>query len=1428
MTKPMNKTIADYSVTRLLGQGGMAEVYQGLDPALDRPVAIKLIHPRLALDAQFEERFRREARLVASLRHPHIVQVYDYQITPDGPIMVMEYLPGGSLKDRLDDLRSRGERMTLTDAADILDALASALDYAHRQGAVHRDVKPANVLFDREGAPVLADFGIARILDDESGLTQPGTIIGTPAYLSPEQAAGEVVGPASDLYSLGILLYELICGVPPFQGTTTAILVSHASATPPSLRSRLPHLPAALEEILQRALAKRPEDRFPNGAALAQAFHAAIDVQPSHASNLSEQPTLVEGQLAAATTPSSQSLATGQPDAATIKKPTGQMARLAEQLEILSPLVGHSIPEAYRDGRSRLASSLGLVGLLFAILKFTTDLFNLAEKAWRPIGLLLQSLPALVTLLLLGGAGLALFAWRRPTQLLNRRRALVLFVGLSLAGLLWGGWTVAQWLRPPDKLIVAIGEFERFSSRVGNPAGDLFVAMERSFASLQERVSVQRTYRTYASAAEAKADGVARGAVALLWGSYSDDGVTVYLEAMDPPDQTKIGGITLSLQQFSGLAQRVGFDPAGPAGQLSRFQREPLYIPDRVSFAAAETEQMTAAAAAVLGVSFQLAGDTETALALLDQAAAGLGEGAGALLGAEMVYFQRGVLHWEAGQPEEAIADMERALSFAPDFYPAHFNQAIFYASGCATPARLSQAVGEAESAARLRPADDELRRLLASLYLQVQRPEDALATLQESTQDAQNDPDYHLLLAQVYVGLRQQNQATAAVERAVAILQERPSDKPSHLLTLGNAYVLAERYTEALAVYRQVIEIAPENVDGWRGLGDAHYWLADWPAAVEAYQKVTELQPEEMDGYLLLGLTATMAEDRDAAITALGQAAERTTCDPTPALLLGGQYILVEQYAEAVQALRQALAIDPKNGDALYLLGSSYVAQEDWSAAIESYAGAVAMRGDDLSSLWGLATALSATGRDAEASEVWQRYVTLDPERPEAWQNLALALLLQQGYAEAEAAAQTGLDIKEDDDLYVTLGMALDGQGEDVEALDAFQQALVLNPDAAGAYRGIGSIFRRYGRVEEAIGAFDKAASLGGAAQDFAILAGLYQQMGQIDQGLAAAEEALRAEPENSDALMRAALLHRDAGNWSSAEKLLQQAAAQEIDDPFPHFWLGQIAYQQCRLSSAAQALKQAVDRNPIPLFNSALAVIYLAQRRDDEAQTILADLRTMPDGDAESYIAAARLLIKTDQLDDALAAYQMAAETAAVGSLTAALLPYELGTLHLLLGQSLPARSEFQRALDMMPAFAPAHAGLGDAALGQGEIEVALSHYAAAAESIPAYRYINPDRENIDTFLAGLLAKQAVALRRLDRNPEAAEKVAAASQIATDLVALGPQNPTAHFALGVVNLLNGKATEADTAFAQAIQCDASLEVTRSQTEKVIQQFQD
>lgn len=265
-----------YSVTQQLGRGGMAEVYQAYDPILERQVAIKVILPHLTAEADFAARFLREARLVASLRHPHIVQLFDFAVLDDQPYMVMEYLAGGTLQTQLRSLRARGATMPLPDIVHLLEALASALGYAHELGAIHRDIKPANILFTTQGEPVLTDFGIARLLDQAVHLSLTGAILGTPAYISPEQAAGRQVDARSDLYSLGVVLYELATGRTPFQGdSASALLMQQIMAAPPAPRRVNPTLSAAVEQVLFQALAKEPENRFASPQALAQAFRAA-------------------------------------------------------------------------------------------------------------------------------------------------------------------------------------------------------------------------------------------------------------------------------------------------------------------------------------------------------------------------------------------------------------------------------------------------------------------------------------------------------------------------------------------------------------------------------------------------------------------------------------------------------------------------------------------------------------------------------------------------------------------------------------------------------------------------------------------------------------------------------------------------------------------------------------------------------------------------------------------------------------------------------------------------------------------------------------------------------------------------------------------------------------------------------------------------
>jgi eukaryotic-like serine/threonine-protein kinase len=272
--------LGGYDVQAVIGSGGMASVYRAFDPNLQRLVAIKVLSPATASQPDFVERFRQEARLIANLRHPNIVQVYDFG-EQDGLIyMVQELLPGPTLEQRLLDAVAQGSKLSRDETLAITTQLAGALDAAHAAGIIHRDVKPSNALWNGYGALVLTDFGIAKNTLTTANYTQAGFVLGTPLYLSPEQAQGLPLTPASDIYALGVVLYELISGRTPFESPNPMrVVMAHVQDQPPPLRPLRPELPSAVETVVQRALAKDPAQRFGSAGELARAFEQAWAVE---------------------------------------------------------------------------------------------------------------------------------------------------------------------------------------------------------------------------------------------------------------------------------------------------------------------------------------------------------------------------------------------------------------------------------------------------------------------------------------------------------------------------------------------------------------------------------------------------------------------------------------------------------------------------------------------------------------------------------------------------------------------------------------------------------------------------------------------------------------------------------------------------------------------------------------------------------------------------------------------------------------------------------------------------------------------------------------------------------------------------------------------------------------------------------------------
>lgn len=262
------QTIGRYRIVREIGRGGMAIVYEARDPNVDRAVAVKVLPPAFTHDLTFRMRFEREAKTIAALEHSAIVPIYDYGEHGYQPFIVMRYMEGGSLADRL-----RRGPLPFAEIKRILDRVAAGIDFAHSRGVIHRDLKPENFLFDGDDQPCIVDFGIAKLLDSALASLTRGGLIGTPAYMSPEHARGEGIDTRTDLYSLGAILFEMLTGRTPYQAETpTGIIMRHLTDPIPRLVDARPDLSAQLQNVIDRSMAKRAQDRLASAGDVARLF----------------------------------------------------------------------------------------------------------------------------------------------------------------------------------------------------------------------------------------------------------------------------------------------------------------------------------------------------------------------------------------------------------------------------------------------------------------------------------------------------------------------------------------------------------------------------------------------------------------------------------------------------------------------------------------------------------------------------------------------------------------------------------------------------------------------------------------------------------------------------------------------------------------------------------------------------------------------------------------------------------------------------------------------------------------------------------------------------------------------------------------------------------------------------------------------------
>jgi serine/threonine protein kinase len=472
-SKPMTpaslegKTLGKYRVLEPLGRGGMAQVYKAYHPQLDRYVAIKVLRADLMDDEEFLARFRREARAVAGLRHPHIVQVFDFEVQDDLSYMVMELLEGDTLKSYLNNYRARGQRMPIGELVRILSDALDGLGYAHQAGIIHRDIKPANIMLTRHGQAVLTDFGIAQMMGGTK-YTISGALMGTLNYMAPEQGMEGRCDVRSDLYSLGIVFYEMLTGSVPFDADTPlAILMKHLNDPLPLPHRIDPNIPPAFERVALKVLAKNPDDRYQTTAEFAKALldaaqESSIEVPASITQRpmtavpaANESVAIFSGS--ARNQISDPAFAADDTDTSLNKKPgevdqfTGQIdafgAQISDTVKLLfniPPQISESDVSPHYVKEAAIVTGVGLVLLnIFGIWISGMTSWNFFVHAWpmelAAIGLILSALMA----------ALALPWFLIPAGLFAGNALVLAFSTLT------GNWTSWVCLWPVEPLILA-------------------------------------------------------------------------------------------------------------------------------------------------------------------------------------------------------------------------------------------------------------------------------------------------------------------------------------------------------------------------------------------------------------------------------------------------------------------------------------------------------------------------------------------------------------------------------------------------------------------------------------------------------------------------------------------------------------------------------------------------------------------------------------------------------------------------------------------------------------------------------------------------------------------------------------------------------------------------------------------------------------
>jgi serine/threonine-protein kinase len=825
----VGRTLGRYEILTPLGAGGMAVVYRARQTDLERIVALKILPPELSLDRSYTARFLQEARSAAALEHPHIVPIYDVGATEGLHYIAMKYIAGQTVRD----LAQERGALPVREAARLLEQVAAALDYAHSQGIIHRDIKPSNMMVERNGWLYLTDFGLARGGAAGAGLTQAGTVMGTPEYMSPEQAQGlATIGPATDIYALGVVLYELLTGKMPFEAETPmGMLVARLQRAPTPPRDYRSDLAPAVEDVVMRALARRPESRpgsatelvaeLKRAAGIGSSSTLAPDRPPSPAAGLPAVP-----HYGAPTLDAQRPLATPPPVLRTPPPPPMQQLTLPSTPPPSTPIGSTQTREQRPAPQSRRV--LAGVGVVLAAV-ILTAIFAVAGRQRGEEAVAQAMAEGQAAIAEPGGLDRAVVAYERAIQLDDDNPNA--HATLALIHLLRGQYEAGE--------------------QAANNAVD---AEERSAfgqAMLAEALISRGAYDDALAAADR--------AVELdddLPLAYTARAIVRADRAGDTDDADLLAQATADAERAIELVNEDNLLLAALAHNARGFVAWQQYqIEGDPQLAEQSAEQ------------FYLAADLQWHMALFH---ANLGyvyneQGAAALRdGDETIARQR---------LDQARERFEHAQSGDPSYAPSHTGLGwnLYYLQDYAG------ALGEFDKAIELNPQHPDAYIGKARVLLDQPEPDAAAAitVLQAGVQAVDYEPALFTTLGWAYVtrafgeeaaaASETYGSAAAAFESAIA-LNDRSVDA---LTGLGWVRVGQGEYDGALEVLNQALTIN-EQADTHFGIGWAHYQQAQYDAAETAFRRATELAPADGGNHYWLGLTLRELGRTDEARTAL------------------------------------------------------------------------------------------------------------------------------------------------------------------------------------------------------------------------------------------------------------------------------------------------------------------------------------------------------------------------------------------------------------------------------------------------------------------------------------------------------------------------------------------------------------------------------